>query len=311
MSRQEIRYEDQDHMRLDLFLSQQFAEQGYTRSYWTNMIRGSFVHVNESDVKPGAKLTAGDEITIMWPEVDRSYADSVQILYDDDDVLVCNKPAGMLTHSKGAFNPEYSFADFIASFVDFPESDEPNTRAGVVHRLDRHTSGVLVAAKHPEALKTLQKQFESRTAHKTYVAVIEGRLNESVLRIDIPLDRDRKNPKRRAPSADGKEAITNVADLAQIDDVSLVALKPVTGRTHQLRVHLSHIGHPIFNDVLYGAREQDLGERFLLHAYSLEIVLPNGNQQTFVAPMPEDMSSYITDEDRLSQSIEDAFTASK
>lgn len=210
------------------------------------------------------------------------------ILYEDDDVLVVNKPAGVLTHVQGAFNPEAT----VATFVRKRAAELTGERAGIVHRLDRPTSGVIVTAKNARALSFLQKQFADRTVRKTYIAIVYGHLKQKEAVIDMPIERNPKAPATFRVGANGKPAKTRYKVLKENDHASLVELKPVTGRTHQLRVHLAHIGNPIIGDPLYGTGKH--GDRLYLHAQSLEIMLPHEEQpRIFTAALPPEFEEFM------------------
>lgn len=216
---------------------------------------------------------------------------NIPILYEDKDCVVINKPRGVLTHSKGIFNPEASVATWLAQRPDFAFTAvgaAENPRAGIVHRLDRATSGVMIAAKNQTALTHLQKQFQDRKAKKTYIARAAGELAPPEALVDLPIERNPKMPQRFRVGHNGKSAQTNYKVLKTIQQGngidSLIELKPYTGRTHQLRVHLEYLKHPIVGDTFYDGR---LAERLFLHAYQLEITLPNRQRTTFTAAIPE------------------------
>lgn len=293
-----MNYQGDTPVRLDVFLHQKFQNtKNVSRSYWTNMIHAGYVKVNDAVVKAGSKLKPGCTISIEWPLITDEFSDKISIIFDDEDILVINKPAGMLVHSKGAFNPEFTVADFLKKNTNGGK-EASNNRDGVVHRLDRYTSGVMVLAKNQSALKQLQAQFEKRTTQKWYIAIVEGLIAEPK-QVDIPLARDKKNPKRFCPAPEGKRAITDIIPLYYDEALkqTTVILRPHTGRTHQLRVHLSHIKRPIVGDSLYGAVKRADFPRFLLHAYYLGIDLPStAKYKSFIAPLPDDMSSYVNNE---------------
>ena len=267
------------------------------------MIKHEYVLVNGDSKKPGYKLSEGDKIKIERPEIDATYAGEIEDVFEDELVTVVNKPAGMLTHSKGPFNPEFTVADHIVERTSIEQQDEDeNGRLGIVHRLDRYTSGILITAKTSETLRHLQTQFADRKVHKFYIAVVDGTPDDSQFMIDVPISRDPINPKQMHPDINGKPSTTGVSIIQSAKGKSLLLLHPLTGRTHQLRVHLSHIGHPIAGDEIYGgssAKSNGLAKgRFLLHAYLLIIrTTPGAEFSHFVAKPPEDMSSYISDED--------------
>lgn len=232
--------------------------------------------------KAGYKLRQNDKVEVDYDALQEEAIPEIEleVLYEDDDCVVINKPVGILTHSKGAFNPEATVATWASSRV----KDLSGERAGIVHRLDRATSGVMIVAKHPEALSWLQKQFSQRRTKKTYAAVVQGTFKEPEAIIDMPIERHPKKPQTFRVGSNGKSALTAYKVVESNDKLSLVELKPTTGRTHQLRVHLEHLGHPIVGDVLYGGKPAD---RLYLHAESLEITLPDKERKTFNVSVPD------------------------
>ena len=208
------------------------------------------------------------------------------ILYEDDNCLVVDKPVGLLSHSKGAFNPEATVATFIAPKLHNLSGD----RSGIVHRLDRVTSGVMICAKTPEALAWLQKQFSQRRVKKTYYAIVAGHLRPSEAIIDMPIERHPRMPKTFRTGLQGKPAVTEYKVIQSSSPYDLVKLKPQTGRTHQLRVHLKQLGHPIVGDVLYGGEPAD---RLYLHAESLELTLPDKQRKVFNVPVPKTFAKFM------------------
>jgi RluA family pseudouridine synthase len=165
-------------------------------------------------------------------------------------------------------------------------------RAGIVHRLDRATSGVMICAKTPEAWSWLQKQFSTRKVKKIYAAIVSGSLKLDQAVIDMPIERNPKRPQTFRTGSNGRPAVTEYEVLQSNGSLSLLELKPTTGRTHQLRVHLSQLGHPILGDTLYGGGAAD---RLYLHAQSLELTLPNKKRQVFTVPPPAEFSEVINE----------------
>ncbi len=271
--------------RLDQFAHALFPE--VSRATIQKVADQGRVLVNKLTVKSGYKLKKGDSVTIDFSpsELNTVPAIDLPIIYEDDDCLVINKPTGVLTHSKGAFNPEATVATFIRDRVKDIEGD----RAGIVHRLDRGTSGVIICAKHEEALKWLQKQFAQRRTKKSYLAIAGGELQPVEAVIDMPIGRNPKRPQTFRTHHTGKPAQTHYKVLKSLENgkktYSLVSLKPVTGRTHQLRVHLAHLGHPIVGDHLYGG---EAAPRLMLHAAQLEVTLPNKSRKIFDVPPPKE-----------------------
>lgn len=238
--------------------------------------------------KPGHKLHDGDMVTILYdPAKEQQVPDiNLPILYEDDDCMVIDKPLGILTHSKGEFNPEATVATFVRKYI----KDMDGARAGIVHRLDRATSGVIICAKNSDALSWLQKQFSQRKAKKTYIAIVRGVMREEEAVIDMPIERNPKAPATFRVGANGKSALTHYKVLRTTSQLSMLELKPTTGRTHQLRVHLNQLGHPIVGDTLYGGKPAD---RLYLHAQALEITLPNREHKTFESKLPDEFAAIM------------------
>lgn len=288
-------------MRLDIYLTKAYPE--LSRSVLKSLILAGRVLVNGEIVdKPSREIVEADHVVANIPEAHDFTAQinnfgANNVIYMNDNAVVVNKPAGLLTHAKGGETNEFTVADYIRSIFDPHElrNDPTNNRLGIVHRLDRATSGVLVCARNLATQHFLQKQFSERKAHKTYWAIVKGVPEHMEVQINLPLARNPKKPATFAVNGKGKVALTNYRVLAIYDDnTSLLELKPLTGRTHQLRVHLSYIGHPIVGDPVYGGGR--FGDRLLLHAKELEITVPtdNGNQRmTFQAELPSDFAKII------------------
>lgn len=273
--------------RLDKALAEHVTE--YSRSALVRLIENGAVLVNGEPKQARYKLKTNDTITIDLDALQRP-ADSIQlpVLYEDDDVIVINKPAGVLTHSKGDFNKEGTVATFIQDRLSGDEEWRNSNRAGIVHRLDRGTSGVIICAKNKKTQDYLQGQFSKRNVKKTYFAVSQGELPEPEGLVDIPIERNPKKPATFRAGVNGKSAQTHFKVLSA-NLYSLIELKPITGRTHQLRVHLQYLGNPILGDDFYGGKP---AERLMLHAASLELTLPDRTRQTFAAPLPAIFEDY-------------------
>lgn len=271
--------------RLDAYLSEHIPQ--VSRSFLQNLIDKGTIKVNGTMQKTGYKLRANDTIEVDYDfTVLEQEKIDLPILYEDDDCIVINKPLGVLSHSKGAFNPEGTVGSFIRPKLNGLEGD----RAGIVHRLDRATSGVIIAAKDATALSWLQKQFSQRKVKKTYYAVIKGapKLKKAV--IEVAIERNPRDPKTFRPGSRGKPATTEYEVVEEGPTYSLIKLMPKTGRTHQLRVHLKYLGHPIVGDTIY---DGEAAERLFLHAEQLEITLPNRERKTFEAPLPSEFRAII------------------
>ncbi len=267
-------------VRSDVLLANSYPE--YSRAALAKLFDMNMITKDGAPLKPGDKIQPGLNIQADISAITQK-ADVIPlpILYEDDYVIVINKPVGIISHARGRYWDEAS----VASFIRDKTSGFVGERAGIVHRLDRATSGVMICAKNQTTLALLQKQFSQRKVHKTYIAIIDGELNPSEGLIDVPLARNPKNPKTFIPDSDGKEAKTEYHTQAFDGTHSLVALHPLTGRTHQLRIHLQYMKHPIVGDALYGGSE---AARLYLHAHTLEITLPGGERKLFEAPLPQE-----------------------
>ena len=272
--------------RLDQYVAETLFS--VSRSFAAKLIEQGKVTVNgQVQTKAGFALKPTDAVKIDFEPSDRPPAIDVPVLYEDNDCMVINKPIGLLTHSKGDYNPEATVASWLSSRVKGLGGE----RAGIVHRLDRLTSGVMVAAKTPEALSWLQKQFAQRKAKKTYIAVIKGELDNPEAIINMPIERNPRRPQTFRAGPQGKPAVTAYRVLQMGNGYSLLELKPTTGRTHQLRVHLAQLGHPIVGDELYGGAKAD---RLYLHALELEITLPSKERKLFTAPLPGTFTELVS-----------------
>ncbi|MBQ3445705.1 RluA family pseudouridine synthase [Candidatus Saccharibacteria bacterium] len=259
--------------RLDQILVEIYKS--YNRSTLQKFIKSGYVSVNgEVVLKPNAKFEPDVHIDLVVPEVQQKSHLIPEVVYEDDDVLVVNKPTGLMSEFKGEYTPEVTLAKY----------------GYIVHRLDRDTSGVIILAKTKEAQSMLRKQFQDRVTHKTYYAVVPGTLKHDAARIDLPLARDLKRPTTFKVDPNGKPSETFYKVLKTNGQYSLVELHPTTGRTHQLRVHMKYLGHPIVGDPVYGGEQAD---RLYLHAGALEITLPSGEKRVFTVPMPEGFLDYV------------------
>jgi len=276
-------------VRLDIYLSTKF-DTTISRSLWQKYIKAGYVSVNNKvATTPKFEVDETDEIALNLPEKEQTDVD-LPILYEDDDVIVVNKPSGLLTHAKGGLSDEPTVAEIIRPKTSFATDTD---RPGIVHRLDRDTSGLLIIAKNPESAAHLQRQFAERTAKKTYVAITDGKPKLNAAKIDLPIGRNPSAPSTFRIDPNGKPAQTTYHVLAENDAQSLVELKPTTGRTHQLRVHLAHLNAPILGDRVYG-KSSDC--RMMLHAQKLEITLPSGERKVFEAIVPDEFKKFFPED---------------
>ena len=266
---------ESEKVRLDVLAKEIYKS--YNRSTLQKFIENGYMKVDgEVVVKPNAKVIPGVRLELVVPEELRNADVKPEVIYEDDEVLVVNKPAGLLSEPRAEYCPERTLADF----------------GWVVHRLDRDTSGVMILAKNEEVQQFLKKQFQGRTVHKTYVAVVCGKPKLDEARIDLPIIRNKKRPTTFLVDANGRESETYYKVLESSGARSLVELRPVTGRTHQLRVHMKYIGCPILGDIIYG----EAADRLYLHARDLEITLPSGERKVFSAPVPKEFLSVLRED---------------
>jgi len=271
--------------RADVFATDSLPS--LSRAYVHTLFDSGRITINKEKAKPGYKLRSGDTLQIDFDpaEIEQIADIDLPILYQDENVLVVNKPVGVISHARGKYWNEPSVASFVRQ-VTGQEGD----RAGIVHRLDRATSGVMICAKNAETMSFLQKQFGTRNVKKKYLAIVDGHVNPEEAIIDMPIERNPKAPATFRVGSNGKASQTHYKVRESSKKHDLLELAPVTGRTHQLRVHLKHIGHPIVGDQLYDGSS---AERLFLHAFSLEITMPGGSRQTFTADEPEEFKELI------------------
>lgn len=274
-----------DKRRLDAELADRYPDT--SRSTWQKHIKAGHISVNDSTVtSPKYDVADIDRIGINTPDLPDFSDNDIPIIYIDDNVIVINKPSGVLTHAKGALNDEFTVGEFFRRYSTY---NQDSNRPGIIHRLDRDTSGVMIGARNPETAVLLQKQFADRLAKKVYLAILNGVPKLDKANIDLPIERNPSAPSSFRVGTNGKSAATRYEVLDSTNKYSLVKLQPSTGRTHQLRVHMAYLNTPILGDKVYGKPF----ERLYLHAYSLEITIPNGNRQTFIAPIPGEFKTYF------------------
>lgn len=293
-----LRYDAKKTSRADVFLAAELPR--LPRSQWQKMFRAGLIRRGGKNIKPSTELNSGDELAILQqPDRANPAYQAIDVVYKDKDVVVINKPAGVLVHTATVIKREPTVQTFIQDYLK-----EDVERGGIVHRLDRTTSGVMICARTEQARQHLQRQFAERAVAKWYVARIAGELADEEILIDIPIQRHPKKPQQFRPGISGKPAQTQVYVLGRKDGVTELLLRPITGRTHQLRVHAAHLGHPIVGDKLYQGPDAD---RLALHAFRLSLQLPNGQTKTFQAELPNDVS-WNTDADTVTQFIDQTST---
>ena len=298
--RKESRYEGDEAMRLDKFLAQ--SEPDISRVQFQQLIAEGEVCVNgEVQKKPAFKLEPGTVVTYSLPQHEDAHllrqAIAVDVIYVDENVIVVNKPAGMVVHP-GAGNVRDTLVNAILhrwpEIAKVGEAERP----GIVHRLDKETSGVLILARNETAYTWLVRQFKSRKTKKTYLALVDGEPPTPTGRVEAAIGRDEKIRQRMAVvyGDKGKNAITEYHTLEKFADHTLLEVQPLTGRTHQIRVHMAFLGCPVTGDKIYGRRKKSLDiPRFFLHAHKLTIKLPGEDEPTeFTAPLATDLTEVLS-----------------
>ncbi|MDE3056135.1 MAG: RluA family pseudouridine synthase [Verrucomicrobiota bacterium] len=287
---------EEEEMRVDKLLALRYPH--YSRSYFQGLIEEGCVLVNGTPVKKRVSLEEGDEVEILFQALPSSSLQPepipLELLYEDEHLLVVNKPAGMVVHpAPGHWSG--TFVNALLFHCQGKMSTDDPIRPGIVHRLDRETSGLLVAAKTPAAHRGMVDLFAQRAVEKQYLAVVCGKPKSGS--ISAPIGRHPVHRKEMTVLGDGREATTEIQLLAFNEKLSLLLVRPLTGRTHQIRVHCRHIGTPILGDHTYGSdRYNQLFDppRHLLHAYRLSFTHPvTGIPLRFSAPVPEDFSFWM------------------
>jgi len=295
--------------RLDQFLSE--TNLNLSRSQAKRLIEARNILLNQRATKPSAHLKMGDRITGTLPQPEPFSLEAeplpLDVLYEDASIIVVNKPSGMVVHPAAG-----NFSGTLVNALLYHCKDFAGIngvlRPGIVHRLDKDTSGVMVVAKDDEACDKLSKQFKNRAVGKVYLAVVYGKFGEEEGQIDSPIGRHPSERKRMSVrTRKARTAITRWKVLERLDGFTLLEVHPETGRTHQIRVHLSSIGHPLLGDPLYGRKGRPgtihdpvlkecvkRMDRQALHAYKLGFIHPKtGERVQFVAPIPEDMKEVL------------------
>ena len=295
-------------VRLDSAIASNLKERGFSRSRIQKLIDENLILLNGKKEKGSVKVKMGDRVTIDILE-NRS-SDLVplefplKVLYEDEDLFVVDKPANMVTH------PSYGHRDDtlvnVLLSMNLPLSFyQGKERAGIVHRLDKETSGLLIIAKNEPAHFFLSKQFSERTIEKEYLALIWGTLKEDEMDVNLPIARDKKNRKKMAVNEGGKNARTIFKIVENLKFITLIKALPKTGRTHQIRVHLSYLNHPIVGDFLYGGHPENgvpsqiikkavkEANRFFLHSHKIVFQNCKGERVEVVSEIPEDFCKFM------------------
>ena len=280
--------------RLDRFLVEHFPT--LSRSFLQKLIEGGLVLINGGASKGSQRLKAGDSILLAVPPPEKVAIERepipLAVVYEDQDLLVVDKPPDLPVHP-GPGHSTHTLVNALLAYCADLKGIGGELRPGIVHRLDKDTSGLIVVAKSDQSLNYLSKQLKERAMKKKYIALVKGHLQPGVGRVDAPIARDPRNRKRMAIVAGGRQAVTNYGATEYLGDYTLVELSPETGRTHQLRVHMAYLGHPIAGDPIYG-RGPAIVRRQFLHASSLAFRLPSsGVYSEFHSELPLDLAEVI------------------
>lgn len=287
----------QSGQRLDRFLAEHVSD--LSRSQLQRLIRESRVRVDGADAKPSLKLEAGQRVSLEMPPaaapVLAAERIDVPIIYEDADVVVVDKPVGMVAHPGHGVSSGTLVNALLARYPEM-RAFEDSLRPGIVHRLDKDTSGVMVVAKNHVALQNLQRQFAARRVKKIYWALVHGTLQTQRGLIEASIGRSRRDPTHMAIAGKAeRSARTAFKVLEPFERYTLVEAQPLTGRTHQIRLHFAGLNHPIVGDQAYGKRGESLGlRRQFLHARSLRFVLPStGMEREFSSELPPDLQRVL------------------
>lgn len=282
--------------RLDKVVRDRVPELSRTRGQ--RLIERGKVTVDGQPRKPAYQVERGDQVTVLLPEEPEAVVlpqpIPLDVVYEDEHLLLVSKPAGLVVHPAPGHPDSTLVNAALAHCPQIAEVGEPD-RPGVVHRLDKETSGLLVMAKNEKALAALQQQFKEREVGKTYLALVQGQVQPPEGIIEVPVGRDEEHRQRMAAVRGGKYARTRYRVVERFRDHTLLEVHPYTGRTHQVRVHLAWLGYPVIGDTVYGHRRQRLlKNRHFLHAAGLRLEHPaTGEEVTFEDPLPTELSDVL------------------
>lgn len=278
--------------RIDKALT--ILEKDYSRAYFSLLIKENLVTVNGKNISPSYKVNEGDEIEVTFKEKENpDYIKPIKleldIIYEDDDILIINKPQGLVVHPSVGHKDDTLVNALIGANKELSKVNG-NYRVGIVHRIDKDTSGLLLVAKNDYAHNFIAEQLKDHTMHREYKALVCGNFTNDKGKIIAPIGRSKENRLKMAvDTVNGKEAITHFSVIQRYKNYTLVDLKLETGRTHQIRVHMEYINHPVVGDNLYGKNNCALYSKGqLLHAYRLTFIHPTTKKEVvFEAPLPK------------------------
>ena len=285
---------DKTGLRLDKYVGEKCSE--LSRTHAQKLIADGYITVNDRTAKASTKLNIGDRVDIIIPPTAPAplspEAIPLNIIYEDDDLLVVDKPAGLAIHPAPG-HPSHTLVNAILSHLPSLAETGDSLRPGIVHRLDKDASGIMVVAKNNAAQLNLIDQFKARSVVKAYLVLVKGHLTPEDGIIEAPIGRDPRNRKRMAVVAEGREARTRYHVIKYMGNYTLLEVRTETGRTHQIRVHLKAIGYPVVGDNMYGVKSDHLSRQFL-HACRLGFHLPStGEYVEFTSELPPDLAQAL------------------
>lgn len=289
-------YEDSERKRIDIFLADAFPE--FSRSHYKTMIINGRVMINGRRVNPSYVMQPGDEVLVekQSPKTVAAVPEDIplDIVYEDADMIIVNKARGMVVHPAHG-NESGTLVNALLFHVKDLSGINGELRPGIVHRIDKETTGLMVAAKNDAAHVSLAEQIEKKQAARTYIALVHGGFKQESGVVDAPIGRHKTDRKMMAVDQSGRKARTHYRVLKEYEGYTLLEIKLETGRTHQIRVHMKHIGHPVACDPVYGVKHERLPfDKQLLHAAELTVLHPKtGERMTFKAPIPNDFESIL------------------
>jgi len=287
---------DSAQLRLDRFLAKQLPD--YSRSRLQQLIRTGFVRLNGATTRPRQLVRSGDKVELTEPPLEKIESQPepipLEILFEDNDLIVINKPAGLVVHP-GAGHRQHTLVNALLSHCTTLSGIGGKERPGIVHRLDKETSGCLVVAKNDEAHRELSRQFAERVVEKTYLALVAGKLRKRAGVIEEKIGRHPVHRQRMSVSSSrGRPAKTEYRVVRSGNQASLVECRLHSGRTHQVRVHLHHLGHPVLGDKVYATRAAKDFPRQMLHAWKLGFRHPGtGDWKSLEASLPDDFATAV------------------
>lgn len=288
--------ENDEGERLDKLVATIFTE--YSRNQIKKMINDGLVLVNRQTEKSSYRVKWGDQILLMQKDPETIVIEPedipLEIIYEDADLVIINKPQGMVVHPTLDHTTGTLVNALLFKYGDQLSTISGTLRPGIVHRLDKDTSGLLIVAKNNESHQKLQEQFRMKTTLREYLAICHGEIKQNQGTIDAPIGRDPHNRLKRAVVDGGRSAVTHFKVLERFNNYTFIQCALETGRTHQIRVHMSYIGYPLVGDVFYGPKNVFTSHGQYLHAYKLGFIHPTtGKQMAFETPIPENFEVFL------------------